>query len=99
MSMAFAIVVFPPPDGDESTRLEFSLSDPGNRSVQSSSANFRFAASVAAWGMLLRGSELAGEADHDLVSGLAHGALGDDPHGYRREFMELVTASTRLAGQ
>jgi Ca-activated chloride channel family protein len=61
------------------------------------SANLRWAAAVAAFGLVLRDSEHKGEASFDLVEGLAEGALGDDPHGDRAEFVELVRQAAALA--
>jgi Ca-activated chloride channel family protein len=40
--------------------------------------------------MLLRGSEHAGDATLPLVARIAAAALGDDPGGYRAEFLDLV---------
>jgi Ca-activated chloride channel family protein len=56
------------------------------------SADFRFAASVAEFGMLLRGSEHKGRATVDDVLALARGSLGGDEGGYRGEFVRLVEA-------
>lgn len=50
----------------------------------------RFAAAVAAFGMLLRESPYRGSASAEQVLTLARGARGDDPGGYRREFERLV---------
>jgi Ca-activated chloride channel family protein len=54
------------------------------------SADFRFAAAVAEFGMLLRDSEHKGRASADDVLALARGALGGDEGGYRAEFVRLV---------
>jgi Ca-activated chloride channel family protein len=65
------------------------------------STDFRFAAAVAAWGMLLRNSPHIGTFGLSDVSILARASLGDDPGGYRAEFLELVeSVNTRelLAG-
>ena len=50
----------------------------------------RFAVAVAAFGELLRGGRYTGEYGHDDVIALAQGARGDDPFGYRNEFVRLV---------
>jgi Ca-activated chloride channel family protein len=60
------------------------------RAADRPSADFRFAASVAAWGMLLRDSEHKGRATPELVLSLARGAQGADAGGYRSEFVGLV---------
>jgi Ca-activated chloride channel family protein len=61
------------------------------------SADFRFAASVAEFGMLLRDSEHKGRAGADQVLALARGALGGDDGGYRAEFVRLVETWRSLA--
>ncbi|HEY3452365.1 MAG TPA: VWA domain-containing protein [Myxococcales bacterium] len=62
------------------------------------SHELRFAASVAAFGMLLRDSPNKGAANFDLVLSLAEQARGQDPGGYRGEFAELVRGAARLKG-
>ncbi|HEX9564650.1 MAG TPA: von Willebrand factor type A domain-containing protein [Gemmatimonadaceae bacterium] len=56
------------------------------------SDDFRFAASVAAFGMILRDSEHRGTATIDNVIEMARGALGEDPGGYRAEFVRMAEA-------
>ena len=57
---------------------------------RSPSTDFRFATAVAGFGMLLRESAHAGDLVWDDVIGMAEGARGDDPRGYRGEFIRLV---------
>jgi secreted protein with Ig-like and vWFA domain len=80
---------FKEPEGNASRLLEVPLADRGG-AFDDASADLRFAAAVAAFGMLLRGSEHAGEATLPLVARIAGTALGDDPGGYRAEFLDLV---------
>ncbi len=77
------------PDAETSKRLEFPVVDLGEK-IGQASRDFQFAASVAAFGMLLRGSEHKGTATYDAVLEMAASAKGPDPHGYRAEFLELV---------
>jgi Ca-activated chloride channel family protein len=77
------------PDGDTSRLVEMPLADAGGR-FEDASADLRFASAVAAFGMILRGSEHAGDATLPMVAKLAAGALGDDVGGYRAEFLDLV---------
>jgi len=63
------------------------------------STDFRFAASVAEIGMLLRGSEHKGESSYDSAIARARGALGQDRQGYRKGFLELARKARTLAGQ
>jgi hypothetical protein len=71
----------------------------GGLHLAQASADFRFAAAVAAFGMILRSSPHRGTADHDLVLRLAGEALGDDHLGDRREFLELVRQSRELGAE
>ena len=61
------------------------------------SGDLRFAASVAAFGMLLRSSEHVGDFSLGDVLEFARGSLGHDEEGYRREFIRLVR-ETRAQG-
>lgn len=58
--------------------------------IASASADTRFAASVAAFGLMMKQSEFKGTADKQLVLNLGKSATGFDPNGYRAEFLELV---------
>ena len=84
------------PDGDVSRLLVHPLHDRGS-ALAATSADFRFSAAVAEWGMLLRDSRFRGAASYGAVAQLARGALADDRGGYRGEFLRLVEASQRLA--
>jgi len=54
----------------------------------------QWAAAVAGFGQILKGGKYTGSYSYDDVAALARGAKGDDPFGYRAEFINLV----RLAG-
>jgi Ca-activated chloride channel homolog len=77
------------PTGDVSQLLELPVMDRGV-SLDRSSDDFRFAAAVAMFGMVLRESDFAGTATLDQVETLARAARGDDRDGYRSEFIRLV---------
>jgi len=53
----------------------------------------RFAISVAAFGEILRGGRHTGRMGYDDVLRIASAARGDDPYGYRTEFLQLVRAA------
>lgn len=80
-----------------SRTLDFSLTDSG-RTFGEASADFRFAAAVAQFGMMLRHSPHRGAATFDDVAAWAAAAsgAGDDPGGYRHEFIELVRKALTL---
>jgi Ca-activated chloride channel family protein len=86
------------PEGDVSRKLEFPLVDRG-ASFRSADADFRFAAAVAAWGMLLRDSPHSGTATLADVLRWAEDGLAHDPQGHRAEFVELVRRSAELRGE
>ena len=83
------------PDENESKRIEFTLKD-DEKSFSSASDDFRFAASVASFGMLLRGSKHAGNSNLASIMETAAGAIGNDVSGYRAEFVELVRQAGKL---
>ena len=84
------------PNGSTSRLLTSRVPDPGEVPAGTASETFRFSASVAAFGLLLRDSEYKGSASYPLVKKYATGALGDDPHGYRAEFLRLVSLAANL---
>ncbi|HSC87818.1 MAG TPA: VWA domain-containing protein, partial [Polyangiaceae bacterium] len=88
---------FKQPLGKESRLEQFPVLTPAQ--AVAPSANFRFSAAVASFGMLLRNSEYKGQATYAMVTGLADSARGNDSAGYRREFGELVHKAQRLSGQ
>ncbi len=74
------------PDGSESRLLTHAVADRSRPPSES----FRFAAAVAGFGMLLRDSHHAGSYTLDDVISLAERGRGDDPRGYRGEFIRLA---------
>jgi Ca-activated chloride channel family protein len=56
----------------------------------------RFASAVAGFGMLLRNSPSAGSLTWPQVIALARGARGDDPEGYRTDFIRLAEMASAL---
>ncbi len=77
------------PDGEESGLLEFPLTDQGTAFADASS-DFRFAAAVAEFGLVLRDSPYKSGATLADVLHWAAPAVGADPGGTRREFISLV---------
>lgn len=83
------------PEGDVSKKQEFPLIDT-DATFAKSDGEFRFAAAVAAWGMLLRESPHKGAATFEQVLAWAEDGLGDDAGGHRAEFIQLVRKSAEL---
>jgi Ca-activated chloride channel family protein len=86
------------PDGVESRLVEFPLKERGGQ-FHSASKDLQFAAAVASFGMILRGSEHRGSGNLPAVAEIAGGALGDDPNGYRAEFVDLIRKAQALGAQ
>ncbi|MFA5189299.1 MAG: VWA domain-containing protein [Verrucomicrobiia bacterium] len=83
------------PDGDKSALIEQALADSG-KSYAAASRDFKFAAAVAAFGMVLRDSEHKGNATLAGVLELAEEGSGPDASGYRTEFLSLVKKAQKL---
>jgi Ca-activated chloride channel family protein len=84
------------PDADSSSKLSMPVVDQGGTLAQAG-PDARFAAAVAAFGMLLRGSTSAGDASWDSVLTLAEAGRGADQDGYRAEFIRLVQVAKGLS--
>lgn len=69
---------------------------PADISSSASTGDFRFAAAVAEFGLLLRHSAYRQNASYEQLITLATGAAGTDQEGYRKEFIELVKKAAVL---
>ena len=86
------------PDAFFSEKKEFALNDKGLR-FDKASPDFRFAAAVAQFGMILRDSPYKGSATiGDVIAWAATAATSpsDDPGGYRGEFIDLARKAARM---
>jgi Ca-activated chloride channel family protein len=86
------------PDGDTSTLRELPVIDPG-KGYAEASEDFRFAAAVASFALLLRDSAYKGDSSFALVLELAEAARTHDPSGYRTEFVELIRRAKAISGK
>jgi Ca-activated chloride channel family protein len=77
------------PQEDVSKLIVHPLVD-NNVPLDKTSSNFRWASSVAAFGMLLRESEYVKGFSYDQAAQLAQGAKGEDKEGYRIEFINML---------
>ena len=66
-------------------------------SLEKASQNFRFAAAVAAFGQLLRNDGKIEDFTFADAIVLARAARGEDPWGYRSEFLRLAGLADSLA--
>ena len=83
------------PDGDMSKLIERPFVDNGAQ-FASAAPDLKFAAAVAEFGMILRGSEFKGNGTLGAVTEWAREGKGADPNGYRAGFLELVRKAERL---
>ena len=74
------------PQGKESQLVEFPLAF----SIKAPSEDMRFRAAVAAYGQKLRGSEYLNNTSWQQIKQWAQKAKGEDPQGYRAEFIRLI---------
>jgi len=86
---------FKQPQGETSELLTFHITDDGF-ALPAASEDFRFAAAVAAFGMVLRESEYAGEFRLADVMALGREGRGADRAGHRAGFLELVQQTETL---
>jgi Ca-activated chloride channel family protein len=84
------------PEGDVSRPVNVGVPD-RQASYRNASDNFRFAAAVAEFGLLLRGSRYKGQSSYTNAAELARASAGTDLSGRRAEFVGLVEAAGRLA--
>ncbi len=84
------------PDGHKSQLFEKPILD-NQIELKKTSNNFRWAASVAEFGMLLRDSEFKGDATYASAIKLAKNAKGDDNNGYRKEMINMLEVMQSLA--
>jgi len=83
------------PDEDVSTKMEVAVKDEQSE-FRHATTDFRFAASVAGFGMILRDSQYKGAATLTSLRETAADALGEDARGNRAEFIELIDAAAKL---
>lgn len=83
------------PAGDHSILMEKVLPY-SNQEITDAPEDFRMAASVAAFGQLLRHSAFKGTATYDQVLSWAGNSRGTDAEGYRAEFIQLVKKAMLL---
>ena len=83
------------PEKDKSVLSEFAVKE-SSRKFSEASADFKFAAAVAAYGMVLRESPHKGSANLESALQWAKEGKGEDRNGYRQEFIRLVHRTISL---
>lgn len=98
---AFVKIRYKLPKAETSKLITQAVSDRhAFASIDRVPASSRWASAVAAYGLKLRGDEQLSNYSWDEVTGLARGAIGSDPYGYKAEFVQLTrdAASIRDEG-
>ncbi len=87
---------YKPPKGDKSKLIVQRIKSKEIEN-ETPSGNFNFATAVAEFGLLLRNSDYKANADYSQVLDRAKSAKGNDPEGYRSEFIRLVQIAEGLS--
>lgn len=82
------------PDGTTSKLIEQTIM---NSPEMIESNDFKFAQAVIEFGLIMRGSQYAGNSNFDAVLKRANESVGEDKFGYRREFIILAEKAKLLS--
>ncbi len=83
------------PEGEKSVLSEYTVKNTPKKFL-SASADFKFAAAVAAFGMVLRDSPYKGTSTFNTALEWAREGKGNDRNGYREEFIRLVHRASSI---
>ena len=83
------------PDAVQSQLIEQAIPD-HSQDPANASENFRWAAAVAQFGLLLRESKYRGDANYQSAIEFAQVAKGEDLHGYRQEMIRMMVTMKGL---
>jgi Ca-activated chloride channel homolog len=93
--LAYVKLRYKQPDASKSQEVSLPVMARSKR-IEQASPNLQFAATVAGYAQLLRGGKYTGEWDYPQALSMARQSKGDDPHGYRGEFISLLELSQSL---
>jgi Ca-activated chloride channel family protein len=95
---AFVKIRYKLPDADASKLITSPVTASNEvESLDSAGTDQRFSVAVAAFGQKLRGEDAMAGFGYDRILAMASAARGDDPFGYRAEFLSLVRLASALA--
>lgn len=84
------------PDGDKSIEIT-QIVNASDSKIEKASADFKFATSVAWFGLVLRNSKLIKDKDLTKIENLAKQGKSNDEDGYRSEFIRLIESYKGIA--
>lgn len=101
--LAWVKLRYKTPQGDRSSLLEWPVGKGKSGAMiddfRAVPRDVRFAAAVAEYGLLLRRSKFAGDADYKHVLTVASESVGADLTGNRTDFLDLVRRAEILGGK
>ncbi|GLR49138.1 von Willebrand factor type A domain-containing protein [Shinella yambaruensis] len=98
--LAFLKMRWKKPDGDTSELATLPVTDANAvADVNAAAPDVRFSVAVAAFGQKLKGVSALQDYAYGSILGLAEAAKGNDPFGYRAEFLKLVQLAGGLSGE
>jgi len=98
--LAFVKIRYKAPDGDTSKLIETPVTAANAvTDFASAGADQRFSVAVAAFGQKLRGDHALDAFSYERIADIANRARGEDPFGYRAEFLQMVRVAESLSGQ
>lgn len=98
--LAFLKMRWKKPASDTSELVTLPVTDANAvADVNAASADVRFSVAVAAFGQKLKGVSALQDYAYGSILGLAEAARGNDPFGYRAEFLKLVQLAGSLSGE
>jgi Ca-activated chloride channel family protein len=83
------------PDENKSKLMERAVKGAAGE-LAKMSADYRWAAAIAGFGMMLRESPYRANLTWKQVESLAEGALGADKEGYRKQALEMIRAAAKM---
>lgn len=96
--LAFLRIRYKLPDEDTSKLIERAVTNADVLStLREASVDVQFATAVAGFGQMLDGGEHLRTFDYDTLIDMAQRSKGDDPFGYRSEFIQLVRLAKSAA--
>lgn len=96
--IAYVKLRYKKPGTTISRKLSQAISrDRVRESILASSVDLQFAASVAGFGQILKGGTFTANWGYTDALALARNSRGNDPHGYRGEFIRLIELAQSLS--
>lgn len=83
------------PGNDQSQKIEIAV-EAGRKPFPETDSEFKFAAAVANFGMQLRQSQYRGDWTYSDIEAIARQSKGEDRHGFREEFLQMVSVAKSL---